>query len=177
MKVTQGSKTFKVEVDGNLCFETEKVKLPPGYHFGVSAITSDTPDSFELFSVLVSSMETYHTPGKPHQAYEEVTEGAGRIVRDRGAVGQRAPHEVDYEEYVPEFKDASAETYKTPDQQFTDVHNRLQGMTHHLAAIQSQLGMLYDRLDALTHRHDDMRAEARGTRVPRTQVDEIANKM
>lgn len=177
MKVTQGPKTFKVEVDGSLCFETEKVKLPPGYHFGVSAITSDTPDSFELFSVLVASMEASHNSKQPTQVYEEVVEGAGRITRDRGTVGQRAPHEIDYEEYVPEFKDAAAETYKTPDQQFSDVHNRLQGMTHHLASIQSQLGMLYDRVDALTHRHDDMRAEMRGTRVPRTQVDDIENKM
>lgn len=177
MKITQGAKIFKVEVDGSLCFETEKVKLPSGYHFGVSAITSDTPDSFELFSVLVASMDTYHTSKYPQHVYEEVVEGAGRITRDRGAVGQRPPHEVDFEEYVPEFKDAPAETYKTPEQQFTDVHNRLQGMTHHLAAIQSQLGMLYDRVDALTHRHDDMRAELRGTRVPRTQVDDMENKM
>lgn len=46
-----------------------------------------------------------------------------------------------------------------------------------MAAIQSQIGMLYDRLDALTHRHDDMRSEMRGTRVPRSQIDNMETKM
>lgn len=40
----------------------------------------------------------------------------------------RTPHEQDFEEYVPEFKDTSAEMYKTPEQQFVDLHDRLQGM-------------------------------------------------
>ncbi|KAH8155279.1 uncharacterized protein LAJ45_00289 [Morchella importuna] len=89
----------------------------------------------------------------------------------------RTPHEQDFEEYIPEFQDTSAEMYKTPEQQFQDLHDRLQGMTHHMAAIQSQIGMLYDRLDALTHRHDDMRSEMRGTRVPRSQIDNMETKI
>lgn len=184
LKIVQGPKTFKVEVDGNLCFETEKVKLPSGYHFGVSALTSDTPDSFELFSILVASPEQRgDVPAAQQQQGIADNEQAKQetfqrdVQNDAPRSHGRTPHEQDFEEYIPEFQDTAAEMYKTPEQQFQDLHDRLQGMTHHMAAIQSQIGMLYDRLDALTHRHDDMRAEMRGTRVPRNQIDNMETKI
>lgn len=132
LKIVQGPQTFKVEVDGNLCFETDRIKLPGGYHFGVSAITSDTPDSFELFSVLVASPEKVDASRQRYEEKEHQTRDASQIntnqhadpVQEHG----RAPHEQDYEEYVPEYKDTPADMYKTPQQQFTDLHDRLQGM-------------------------------------------------
>lgn len=129
MKVSQGPKTFKVEIDGNLCFETDKVKLPAGYHFGVSAVTSDTPDSFELFSILVSSPEKFDT-SRNQQDFDE-RDNVGQDSEAQQAHG-RTPHEQDYQEYVPEYQDTAAEIYKTPEQQFTDLHDRLQGMVGRL---------------------------------------------
>ncbi|KAH0612571.1 uncharacterized protein H6S33_008951 [Morchella sextelata] len=183
LKIVQGPKTFKVEVDGNFCFETEKVKLPSSYHFGVSALTSDTPDSFELFSILVASPEQRGDASGTQQQGIGNNEQINRESSQQNTQNEaprahgRTPHEQDFEEYIPEFQDTTAEMYKTPEQQFQDLHDRLQGMTHHMAAIQSQIGMLYDRLDALTHRHDDMRSEMRGTRVPRNQIDNMETKI
>jgi mannose-binding lectin 1 len=155
LKIVQGPKTFKVEVDGNFCFETEKVhkqgfpllwhiilltvfviqvKLPSSYHFGVSALTSDTPDSFELFSILVASPEQRGDASGTQQQGIGNNEQINRESSQQNAQNEaprahgRTPHEQDFEEYIPEFQDTTAEMYKTPEQQFQDLHDRLQGM-------------------------------------------------
>ncbi|KPI39959.1 uncharacterized protein AB675_11354 [Cyphellophora attinorum] len=36
-----------VSIDGQPCFSTESIRLPPDYHFGMTASSGDPPDSFE----------------------------------------------------------------------------------------------------------------------------------
>ncbi|KAL7276513.1 hypothetical protein RUND412_000504 [Rhizina undulata] len=183
LKVIQTAQNFRVEADGQLCFETNQVRLPVGYYMGVSAATSDTPDSFELFSFLLSApererfdqsqMKQRHQEAKELKRKETYEYYQKANAEDPG----KAPHEQDYKQYEPEVTDQEATVFKTQEEQFSDLHNRLQALTHHLAAIQNQIGMLYDRVDNLQHRHDDFRAEFRGTRVPRDQIDRVDNRL
>ncbi|CAZ82212.1 unnamed protein product [Tuber melanosporum] len=179
LRITHSPKNFKVEADGSLCFETTRVRLPTGYHYGISAATSETPDSYELFSILLSSPERID----PSRAKDAHHEGQTQQHQDQFRHQEqekshgRTPHEEDYTMYKPEYEDESPEKYKSEHDQFVDVHNRLQGITHHLAAIQSQVGMLYDKVDSLSHKQDGYRAELRETRVPRSQIDGMEEKM
>ena len=55
IKLRQGAEGFAVEIDGKLCFSTDKFSIPTGYKFGVTAATPENPDSFELFKMVVMS--------------------------------------------------------------------------------------------------------------------------
>lgn len=46
-----------VTIDGNPCFSTPKVTLPPDYTFGLTAASSDPPDSFEIFRFAVKKTD------------------------------------------------------------------------------------------------------------------------
>ena len=106
------------------------MRLPTGYHYGISAATSETPDSFELFSILLSSPERLdlflakdsHNEGQTQQHQDQHQE------KEREQSHGRSPHEEDYTTYNPEYKDESPEKYKSEDDRFVDVHNRLQGI-------------------------------------------------
>ncbi|CUS10279.1 unnamed protein product [Tuber aestivum] len=179
LRVTHSPKSFKVEADGSLCFETSRVRLPTGYHYGISAATSETPDSYELFSILLSSPERIdlsqpkdsHHGGQPQQHLDQNQH------REQEQEHGRTPHKQDYTMYTPEYGDESPEKYKNEHDQFVDVHNRIQGITHHLTAIQSQIAILYDKVNSLDHKQDEYRTEFRGAIIPRSQIDGMETKM
>jgi len=108
------------------------VHLPTGYHYGISAATSETPDSFELFSILFSSPERAdlfqakdsHHEGQTQQHQDQHQEKK----KEREQSNGRSPHEEDYTTYKPEYEDETAEKYKSEHDRFVDVHNRLQGI-------------------------------------------------
>ncbi|KAI9675344.1 MAG: hypothetical protein M1817_001248 [Caeruleum heppii] len=62
LQLKQTDKLFQVNVDDKLCFQTEKVKLPSAYKFGISAASAETPDSFEVYKFLVHSASTFSSP-------------------------------------------------------------------------------------------------------------------
>ncbi|KAL6364892.1 hypothetical protein LRP88_00865 [Fusarium phalaenopsidis] len=62
IKLRQTSTSFRVEVDGNLCFESGSFSIPTGYQFGVTAATPDNPDSFEVFKVVVMADNSDSAP-------------------------------------------------------------------------------------------------------------------
>lgn len=45
---------FRVDVDEHQCFYSEKVNLPAGYRFGMTASTAENPDSIEVSRFVVS---------------------------------------------------------------------------------------------------------------------------
>ncbi|BDD55306.1 hypothetical protein MPDQ_007102 [Monascus purpureus] len=49
---------FEVTVDDKLCFSTDKISLPAGNTFGLTAATPENPDSFEIFKFILRSSET-----------------------------------------------------------------------------------------------------------------------
>jgi len=134
-----------VETDGKLCFETNKVKLPSGYKFGVSAASADNPDSFELFGFKVTSAQHQagsHTPPIPidqkqqqekqHQAppaqqhNQQQSQQQNHLQNQQSKAGQPPNIEAKYE-----YKDSSATDFKTQEQQFKDVHDRLEGLVYY----------------------------------------------
>ncbi|MCJ1286333.1 hypothetical protein MMC26_005678 [Xylographa opegraphella] len=59
LQLKQDSSGFEVNVDGNLCFRSDKVLLPSENYFGITAASSDTPDSFEIYKFVLSTTATY----------------------------------------------------------------------------------------------------------------------
>jgi hypothetical protein len=60
--IKQHDSGFRVDVDGKLCFESSKIRLPLGYNFGITAASAENPDSFEIFkfeNVAPSSKEQH----------------------------------------------------------------------------------------------------------------------
>ena len=121
-----------------------QVRLPSGSHFGVSAASADSPDSFELFSMKTSSPEFGHTQIQNEQSQQgqQQIHGQGNqqgIVGDKsketiaqdkhgntgGNTGGKLPHEIDFEPWKDEVPDKPATAYKTQEEQFGDLHDRL----------------------------------------------------
>lgn len=124
---------FRVEIDGNLCFETNKIKLPAGYHFGMSAASSENPDSFEVFRFVVMTETEAPDIQNPDQFNEQQRlqqEAEGSPI-NRAAEGD-----------IPSFSDppdVQASTIKDADAQFADLHNRLQAMMRHITEMNREL--------------------------------------
>ncbi|MCJ1248023.1 hypothetical protein MMC30_005238 [Trapelia coarctata] len=55
LQLKQDSQGFEVNVDDNLCFKNEKILLPLDNYFGITAASSDNPDSFEIYKFAVST--------------------------------------------------------------------------------------------------------------------------
>ncbi|KAA8910997.1 concanavalin A-like lectin/glucanase domain-containing protein [Sphaerosporella brunnea] len=182
LTLTQTSRLLKVEVDGRLCFQTEKARLPKGYYFGVTAATSEIPDSFELFKFVLSapkgatheqlnSQQHQQQQQQRYERYDQMNQPKGH---GKQADGEQ-PHDQAFEKWHAEVgeNDHEATYYKTHEEQFADLHNRMQALTHHLASIQNQLGMFYDHIDSLHHKDEEWRQEARHSRPPRDQIDRM----
>ncbi|KAI5811248.1 concanavalin A-like lectin/glucanase domain-containing protein [Peziza echinospora] len=190
LRITHTYQGLKVETDGKTCFETKDVRLPSGSYFGLSAASADSPDSFELFSLKTSTPEAAHQQIVDHQDKPQEVYGHGgsdphkatqETINNQKREGNqefkgKLPHETAYEEFKVE-EDKPASSYKTQEDQFTDLHNRLTALTHHLAQIQSQIGSVYDGVDSALNRMDDFRNEARHKWVPRDQVDRMEGRL
>lgn len=55
LRVSQSQTGFEVAMDDKLCFRSEKMVLPGGYYFGVSAASAEHPDAFEVAKFVVSA--------------------------------------------------------------------------------------------------------------------------
>lgn len=63
LHVQQDAAGFEVSIDGRSCFRSNIIAFPNNYHFGVTAASADTPDSFEINKFVVSSA----TPAPPSE--------------------------------------------------------------------------------------------------------------
>lgn len=123
-----------------------QVRLSTTNFFGVSAASADSPDSFELFKFAVSSPEhghpiqNEHGQGQNDGHHDSQTLGKftdhGKQAQEAIAHGKRGnaqqeefhgklPHERDFEEFKEEVPDKPASAYKTQEEQFKDLHDRL----------------------------------------------------
>lgn len=154
VKVIQDWHNFRVEVDNMLAFQTSSIRVPEGYNIGVSAASADSPDSFEVFSLTVSTGEaeegaTYNRqPGSnnadpPSKATEPIKDTPpapqGRGTRDTGSSSGGTSTSYLSADRIP----ASSEINPLPanaisqSHQFADLHYRIQDLTSHLLALQS----------------------------------------
>ena len=149
LRIENGPNGLKIEVDDKPCFSSSKVKLPPAYYFGISAATAETPDSFELNKFVVSTTTTTTTPQTPRTP--------------QGPQNPQSRNEPDKRQHLEKLDkfpsspqslpDTDASTIQNQNEQFADLHNRLQGMTHQIANIFGE----FDKLSrTLNDRHGEV---------------------
>lgn len=151
LRIENGHNGLKVEIDGRTCFSSDKINLPPNYFFGVSAATADNPDSFELNKFVVSTT-TSITREEPQKQAQQQTQQQQQQERSRPNL-----EKLDKFPSSPEaLPDTDASTIQRQDEQFADLHNRLQGMTHQIANVFAE----FDRLHRVqTDRHMEVVAK------------------
>ncbi|KHN97648.1 Legume-like lectin [Metarhizium album ARSEF 1941] len=147
IKLRQTASSFKVEVDGHSCFETDKVSLPPGYYFGITAATPETPDSFEVFKLVVLSDSAVSGDNKQHSSRQDqpgnnqARQAQQAQQNNNDGVGNAIP-------------DQSADTFQTSKEQFADLHNRLQSVTHQITGVYAAVSKHHQMDEA---RHEEMK--------------------
>ncbi|KAK5997461.1 Protein EMP47 [Cladobotryum mycophilum] len=145
VKMRQTSDMFRVEIDGKLCFETNKINIPTGYNLGVTAATPDNPDSFEIFKVVVMSEGPKTNNDAPNnnnnydnskndyhyrqQQSQKDNQGSGS--GSNSGSGSSPGSNNDWEN----IDDEKADVFQTSKAQFQDLHNRLQVTNHQLSAV------------------------------------------
>lgn len=125
VKLRQDKSTFKVEVDGKVCFETPSVRLPAGYSLGVTAVSAETPDSVEIFKITV--MTDSHSPEAPPESWQQS--------QQQTPPEQQSYKEADATNDPPEIPAEAIEQAR----QFADVHNRLQAVFRHIGSLQRDI--------------------------------------
>jgi mannose-binding lectin 1 len=135
---------FRVSVDGTLCFESDKIKLPLGYNFGITAASAENPDSFEIMQFVTTTEQ--HTPDiqDPNQGQnqqyisnENQNQEPPQNQRGKGRSGIQAPQSKARAGDIPAFSDPPEEpasNFHSSAEQFADLHNRLQIMMKHISA-------------------------------------------
>jgi mannose-binding lectin 1 len=133
IKLRQTGGSFKVEIDNRLCFETDKVNIPSGNFIGITAATPETPDSFEIFKMVVMS-ETGAGGYNSNEAKDSSPPPPVRQSYSKPPINNDQDSIVaeDFDDNIP---DEDADIFQTSKQQFQDLHNRLQSSTHQLSAI------------------------------------------
>jgi lectin, mannose-binding 1 len=140
IKLRHTESSFRVEVDGRLCFESDKIRIPTGYNFGLTAASADNPDSFEVFKLIVLMEDDKNVVSKtdepPAQAQAQAERPHVRFGRSGMNVGPGGMPEDPYDNKIP---DQEAEKISSSKEQFADLHNRIQSINHHLSSIFRQV--------------------------------------
>jgi len=102
LQVKYGSNGLSVTIDGNQCFSTPKISLPTDYSFGITAASSDPPDSFEVFKLAVSQA---------------------------GPAGGRGQQSAGSQQTVVNSGNQNDASVAASSSQFEDLHNRIQALS------------------------------------------------
>ncbi|KPM39625.1 hypothetical protein AK830_g6917 [Neonectria ditissima] len=176
VKLRQSASSFRVEIDGQLCFETTKFSIPSGYQFGITAATPDTPDSFEVFKLVVMSDNTEASSNS----------NTGNNNGNSNSRGQQTPNKnppsgntntnanTNNNNNNPygdgELADEDPDVFVTSKAQFQDLHNRLQSTNHQLSALH-RVASRHQQQDE--KRHDELSQLIGQLRADLRKVDEI----
>lgn len=141
-----------------------QVKLPQDYYFGVSAASAENPDSFEVHKFIVSTTNS-HTREEPNrqrfpdarnqQHQQPVQNQPHQESAQQQHAQQNAPPKkmASSMQIPPWIQDVLASNVKTQDDQFADLHNRIQDIAHHVAAIYTALESANEQAE---HRHNEI---------------------
>lgn len=147
IKLRQTDAKFSVEVDSHLCFESDKIRIPTGYNFGITAASADSPDSFEVFKMVVLTEESKtHGSSSGHegasggyaQAHDPPKNNYGRsgqTANNHNTNQHGQSNQVIDDPYDNKIPDEEADKITSSKAQFADLHNRLQSVNHHLSTI------------------------------------------
>lgn len=127
---------LEVKVDGNPCFSTDKIKLPEGYHFGISASSAENPDSFEVQKFLVSttSSTTREEPKKMEQ-HQQQSHDQQQHQQTQQRMQQKVGGKTSIDDIPQMLSDVLAGSINSQADQFADLHNRIQIINHRVSAI------------------------------------------
>lgn len=101
---------LNVMIDDQACFSTPKVALPTDYGFGVTAASSDPPDSFEIYKLVVSD------PG-----YKTFKKAPGS------------------ETQQPIARGSSQQSSASLQPQFDDLHSRIQALSKSVDSLSADI--------------------------------------
>ncbi|KAH6969075.1 concanavalin A-like lectin/glucanase domain-containing protein [Fusarium avenaceum] len=172
IKLRQNAKTFKVEVDGKLCFESDKISIPSGYQFGVTAATPDNPDSFEVFKMVVmadnsDSGAVRNDPPKQQNQNQNQNQKQNQA---RGQPAKDNSNNNNNKRNDGEYVDEDPDIFQSSKSQFMDLHNRLQNTNHQLASLQ-RTSSRHQQQDE--KRHDDLTSLIGQLRGDMRKLDDI----
>ncbi|OTA60299.1 concanavalin A-like lectin/glucanase [Hypoxylon sp. EC38] len=145
IKLRQTSQVFKVEIDGRLCFESDKITIPPGYYFGITAAAGDNPDSFEVFKMVTMTEDLnakYDAPPQQRQQNQNQGQAQAQAQMSYGRKANNQNNQNGGDAFDDSIPDSSADTITSSAAQFADLHNRLQSTNHHLSTIFRQVASL-----------------------------------
>ncbi|KAH6893516.1 concanavalin A-like lectin/glucanase domain-containing protein [Thelonectria olida] len=160
VKMRQTGRSFRVEVDGNLCFETDKISIPQGYQFGITAATPDVPDSFEVFKMVVMS-DNSDSGSNPNNNQQQSQQQSSNRVNSNAKKDSYDGGEL---------SDEDPDIFQTSKAQFQDLHNRLQNTNHQLSALH-RTASRHQQQDE--KRHDEVTQLIGQLRADLRKIDEI----
>jgi mannose-binding lectin 1 len=184
LKVTQQNDNLRVTVDDKLCFETSGVHIPPGYSFGITAATSENPDTFELFKFIVNQLPSGGGSGQSFLAgaqapFVENTGGApaaAQNIRQRINEYLRAD-KIPTAESIPEVSAQEIEQGR----QFADLHYRLQSLMKAVGTLQGDINALNQNIEgkhqSLTASQQRMLAFSGNREFPYAQLDAMDRRI
>ena len=127
---------FRVEVDGKLCFESSKIKLPLGYNFGITAASAENPDSFEVFKFVTTTESHMPDIQDPNAGVQNAgmspPPATNQIPTPNEAKNAGTSPNDNLFSDLPE---APASQYQSSAEQFSDLHNRLQSLMRNINAV------------------------------------------
>lgn len=178
---------FRVEVDGSLCFESHKIKLPLGYYFGITAASAENPDSFEVFKFVTTTESATPDIQDPNAGVQNAGMSPPPVTNqiphpNEGKSPGTSPNDKIIFSDMPE---APASQYTSSAEQFSDLHNRLQAMMRNINALHKTADMhaqqsharheelmghivrmdnTLERIEKLSKRVEDLQADVRQTK-------------
>ena len=150
-----------VELDDRPCFSSANIQLPTGYRLGFTAHSAENPDSVEVLRFVV-----YQARDPP--AYSPPPTRDSIPPPPRRPITERFPG-------APEaLADAAADTIRSSDAQFADLHNRMQGLSHQFG----DSAMAVSRLSqALEQQHAQLMQRLPGSPASPPQLDELLRRL
>ena len=130
----QSKDFFRVDIDGHLCFEYPKISIPAGYELGVTAASAENADSFEVFK-LVTTTESM-TPDVAGSGNSNANANANQNDQTDNRARETPPSWAGGSSSPPPDTPADEPASSIPvSAQFADLHNRLQGLTKYITAL------------------------------------------
>jgi lectin, mannose-binding 1 len=124
LRVKSTSGGLEVSIDDKSCFSTDSVRLPPDYHFGITAASSDPPDSFEAFKFVLSPTTAPITQQAPASEGRQASSYEAPLQVPMGSMPDAASL-ANLERRINDMYDLLDRTTKTMGQQFEALNSRL----------------------------------------------------
>ncbi|KAL6717116.1 hypothetical protein ACLMJK_005031 [Lecanora helva] len=131
LQIKQEGGVFEVKVDDRLCFASDKIQMPSGYHFGITAASADIADSFEVNKFVLHSAQGVSRE-EPGRLREQSNNNYGSA---QGSPGSPAAPVTDHT------------------RQFDDLNGRLENMAHQFDSLLREVKGLGDKSEG---RHQEL---------------------